>query len=86
MINLALTLWPLGDIGRAVSFARDAEARSLAVAHVGTRAYGKGFAAMFELMRGDLSRAASNAAELARLARDRDLRMWQAYAAFSRAW
>ena len=82
MFNLALTLWPLGDIERAVSFARDAEVRSLAVAHVGTRACGKSFAAMFELMRGDLSRAASNGAELAQLSRDRDLRMWRAYAAF----
>ena len=65
MLYLALTLWPLGDIGRAVSLVGDAEARIAGLPHIGTRAYGKCHAAMFELMRGDLSRAASNAAELA---------------------
>ena len=28
MLYLALTLWPLGDIGRAVSLVGDAEARA----------------------------------------------------------
>ena len=41
---------------------RDAEARIAGLAHIGTRAHGKMHAAMFELMRGDLSRAAPNAA------------------------
>jgi predicted ATPase len=79
MHYLALTLWPLGDIGRAISLVRDAETRSAALAHVGTRASGKNFAAMFELMRGDLSRAASKAAEFATLTREHELPMWQAY-------
>ena len=65
MLYLALTLWPLGDIGRAVSLVGDAEARIAGLAHIGTRAYGNMHAALFELMRGDLSRAAPNAAELA---------------------
>ena len=52
-VYLALTLWPLGDIGRAISLVRDAEARSASLAHIGTRAYGKRHVAMFELMRGD---------------------------------
>ncbi|MBV8321593.1 MAG: hypothetical protein JO049_13100 [Hyphomicrobiales bacterium] len=55
MVYLALTLWPLGDIGRAISLVRDAEARSTGLAHIGARPYGKGHAAMFELMRGDLA-------------------------------
>jgi hypothetical protein len=65
MLYLALTLWPLGDIGRAVSLVRDAEARIAGLAHVGTRAYVKWHVAVVELMRGDLSPAARNAVELA---------------------
>jgi len=82
MIFLALTTWPLGDIERAVSVGRDAAARVASLAHIGTRAYGKWSAAMFELMRGDLSRAAPNAAETARLAREHDLPVWRAFGVF----
>src|SRR5271166_5624551 len=35
MLYLAVTLWPLGDIGRAVSLVRDAEARIAGLAHAG---------------------------------------------------
>ena len=73
MLFLAFVLWPLGDIGRAVSLVGDAEARIAGLAHVGTRAYGKMHAALFELMRGDFSRAASNGVELVRLAREHEL-------------
>ena len=69
--------WPcgrLGDIERAVSLVELTRRRGIAgLAHVGARAHGKGVAAMFELMRGDLSRAAANGVELARLAREHDL-------------
>jgi predicted ATPase len=78
MLYLALVLWPLGDIGRAVSIVRDAEARIAGHSHIGTRATGNGIVALVELMRGDLSRAARNAVELARLTRDHDLPMWRA--------
>ena len=37
---------------------------------------------MFKLMRGDLARAAPNAVELARLARDHDLLQWRAFGLF----
>jgi predicted ATPase len=82
MLFLALTLWPLGDIGRAVSLVGEAEARIAGLAHIHTRAYGKCHATLFELMRGDLSRAALNAAELARLAHVHDLLLWRAFAVF----
>jgi predicted ATPase len=82
MLYLALVLWPLGDIGRAVSVFGDAEARIAGLAHVNARAQGKMHGAMFELMRGDSSRAASNASELARLAREYDLPLWRAWGAF----
>jgi predicted ATPase len=85
MSYLALTLWPLGDIGRAVSLVGDAEARSAVLAHIFTRAYAKVHAAMFELMRGDHSRAAQSAIELAALLYEHDLPHWQAYGVFLQA-
>ena len=78
MLYLAQTLWPLGDIGRAASLVCDAEARIADHPHIGTRAYGRCHLAVFELMRGDLSRAARNAVELAELTRGHDLSLWQA--------
>jgi class 3 adenylate cyclase/predicted ATPase len=82
MLYLALTLWPLGDIGRAISLLGHVEARIAGLAHIGTRAYGKWLVAMFELMRGDLWRAASNAAELAALTREHELMLWRARGVF----
>jgi predicted ATPase len=82
MLYLARVLWPLGEIGRAVSLVGAAEARITTLAHFGARAHGKVHAAMFELMRGDLSRAAQNASELARLTREYELPFWEAFAVF----
>jgi class 3 adenylate cyclase/predicted ATPase len=82
MFFLGFTLWPLGDVGRAVSVVGGAEARIAGLAHVQTLAYGKMHAALFELMRGDVSRAAPNAAELVRLAREQDLPLWGAAGVF----
>jgi predicted ATPase len=81
-LYLALALWPLGHVGRAASLVTGAQARIPSVAHFGARAQGKMHAAMFELMRGDLSRAAQNASELARLAREYELPFWEAFAVF----
>jgi predicted ATPase len=82
MLYLALTLWPLGDMARALSLVAEAEARSAGLAHIGTRAHGKLHVAMFALMLGDLSRVALNADELVRLAREHDLPTWRAYGIF----
>ena len=82
-LYLALALWPLGDVERAISLARDAQERTARLAHIGTHAYEKAHAALFELMRGDLSRSGLNALELARLSGQHDLPMWRAYG-FSR--
>jgi class 3 adenylate cyclase/predicted ATPase len=82
MHYLALTLWPLGDIGRAVSLVGDAEARIAGHPHIGTRANGKWHLAVFALMLGNLSRVALNADELVRLAREHDLPTWRAYGIF----
>jgi class 3 adenylate cyclase/predicted ATPase len=82
MLYLGLVLWPLGDVERAVSHVRSAEARIASLSYIGARAFGAMFAAIFELMRGDLARAAPNAVELARLAREHDLPHWRAYGFF----
>jgi predicted ATPase len=74
---LALTLWPLGDVERARALIESAQIRTASVAYIGTRAYEKAVAAWFELMCGNISRAAQNGAELARLARDHDLPFWR---------
>jgi predicted ATPase len=82
MVYLALVSWPLGDVERAVSLLHDAEARIANPAHIGTQPYWIAHVAVFELMRGNRPRVAANGLELARLARDRDLPTWRAYAAF----
>jgi len=82
MLYLALTLWPLGDIRRAVSVVGDAEARIADLAFIGTRVFGKWHVAMFELIRGNLARAATNAAELVRLTREHELTVWKANGSF----
>ena len=86
MHYLALTLWPMGDIGRAVSLVGRAEARIADLTHVGTLAPGRMHAAMFDLMRGDRARVASNAFELTRLAREFDLNLFRAFGVFLEGW
>jgi predicted ATPase len=79
MLHLALTLWPLGDVGRAISLVDGARKRIKGLSHIGTHAHGNMYAAMFELMRGDLSRALQDASELARLLRQYELPFWEAF-------
>jgi predicted ATPase len=82
MLYLAITLWELGDIERAVSLVGSAEARIAGLAHIITHAYAKTNMAIFELMRHDLPRAAPHAVELARLAREHDLLLYRAFGVF----
>ena len=82
MLYLAITLWPQGEVGRAVSLLDDAEARIAGLPNIATRAYGRTHAALFELIRGNLARVAPNAHELARLAREHELPQWRASAVF----
>ena len=49
MYYLALTLWPLGDLGRAVFLVDEAEVRVAALAHIGTVAFGRMHATLFAL-------------------------------------
>ena len=60
MLYLAIAAWPMGDVSLALSLAERATARIASVTHIGTKAYGAMHTAMFELMRGDIARVASN--------------------------
>ena len=82
MCYLAIVLWPLGNVRRAISLVDGAHERLASVAHIGTHPYAKYHAAMFELMRGDRARAAENGSETARLAREHDLPLWRLGGAF----
>jgi class 3 adenylate cyclase/tetratricopeptide (TPR) repeat protein len=82
MADLAQTLWPLGNVDRAVSLMENLKARIARLAHVGTLAFGRFHLAMFEIRRGDPLRAAPHALELARITREHDLALFRAFALF----
>jgi tetratricopeptide (TPR) repeat protein len=86
MFNLALVSWPLGEVDRAISLIDRMQMRIADLTHVGTLALGRMHAALFELMRGDQTRAAPNAFELARLAREHELTMYSAFGVFLQGW
>jgi len=86
MLYLAIAIWPMGKIDRALSLIESATARIADVTHAGSKAYAAMHAAMFELMRGDVPRTAVNATEVARLADEHDLSLWRAFAMFLRGW
>ena len=86
MVCLAIASWPLGDVDRAISLIDRMQTRMADLTHVGTLAYCKMYAALFELMRGDYLRAARNVFELARLAHEHDLPLWRAFGAFLEGW
>ena len=75
MFSLAVVLWPLGEVDRAISFIDRMQTRIAGLTHVGTLAVGRMHAALFESMRGEHARVAPNVFELVRLAREHDLPM-----------
>ena len=86
MAYLAVALWPLGEVDRAASVIDRMQTRIADLTHVGTLAFGRMHAALFELTRGDPTRAAPNAFELARLAREQELTMFRAFGVFLQGW
>jgi class 3 adenylate cyclase/predicted ATPase len=83
---LAVALWPLGEIDRAISLIDRMQTRIAQITHAGTLAFARLHAALFELIRGDPARAEPNASELARLAREHKLIFHGAAAAFLEGW
>jgi hypothetical protein len=78
MAYLAIASWLLGEVDRANSIIDRMQSRITDLTHVGILAFGRMHSALFELMRGDHARAAPNAFELSRLAREHDLPMFRA--------
>ena len=83
---LALVLWPLGEIDRAVSSMSQTLARMESLTHGNTVALGHMFAAQFTLMLGGPIRANQNSLELARVARAHDLAQFRAFGMFFHGW
>ena len=83
---LAIVLWVLGDVARATALAQQAHERIERIPHANTLAYGKLHMALFELIRGEVSRAVLNALELGQVARENDLPLFRALAEFLEAW
>ena len=86
LLYLAIAAWPMGDVSGSLSLVERARSRLASVTHIGTRAYGAMHTAMFDLMRRDIVRVASNTTELARLANDHELALWSAYGVFLQGW
>ncbi len=86
MTLLAMVSWPLGEVGRAISLIDRMQARMAGVTHVGTLALGRMQTAVFELMRGDHSRARTNVSELTRIVREHDLPLFRAFEEFLEGW
>jgi predicted ATPase len=85
-LYLALTLWPLGDIGRAVSLVRGARTRIAGLSHLNAHANGNMHAALFELMRRDRSQTRADVFELVRIFREHDMRQYRVYGEFLEGW
>jgi predicted ATPase len=86
MAYLGFTLWILGETDRGVSLLERVRERVASLTHAHTLALGTMHAAFFELMRGERSRARNDAAELARILREHDLRLFGAFGEFLEGW
>ncbi len=86
MLCLAMTLWPLGELERAISQVNAALERTEALPDARTRAYARMHAAVFELMRGRFSQVASHASAFTKVIKDYDLGFWRPLAVFFDGW
>ena len=86
MVNLAAVSWSLGEVERAISLIERMQTRLAGLTHVGMLAFGKMHLALFDLMRGDHARATPKTFELASLAREHELAMYDAFGAFLHGW
>jgi tetratricopeptide (TPR) repeat protein len=82
---LALTIWPLGDVTGAIALVERAQKRMEHISHASSRANGKMHAAMFELARGNLAKAASNSLEFGRITCEHGL-AFQPHSSFLEGW
>jgi len=86
MNYLALTLWPTGEIARALKLQAAATQRARETRHLHTIAYAVSYRAVFEAMRSDARAAEPYAAETLELGRTHDLRLYIGYGAVASGW
>ena len=86
LVVLAMTLWPLGEIGRAGQCAKQAIARAVETKHVATLAFAYGYKALFEMMRGNVLEQRGLADTLLALAREHAMPQWFAIGTFAQGW
>ena len=86
MVYLAFASWSLGEVDRSSSLIDSMQKRITDLTHVGTLAFATGYAAFFQLMRGDRGRAALKAVELTQLVRMQELPMFRAFGVFFEGW
>ncbi|HME83759.1 MAG TPA: hypothetical protein VKG91_04205 [Roseiarcus sp.] len=83
---LGLTLWALGDVQSARSFAEEAMEQALNAGHVNTIAYAHTWKGVFEMARRDVERTGFHAGAGLAIAREHGLDLWLAYATALRGW
>ena len=87
MGNLAHVLWPLGEVRSSDrGSASQMQTRIIGLTHARALSFARLHTALFELMRGDHSRVAHSAVELARLAREHELTMYRSFGVFLEGW
>jgi predicted ATPase len=86
LVVLAMTLWPLGEFGRAAQCAEQAIARAVETKHVATVAFAYGYKALFEMMRGNVFEERELADALLALAREHTMPQWFAIGTFAQGW
>jgi len=86
MVSLPLALWPLGILDRAGSLTEEAVAHALETKHIPTIVLVYDWAAHFEMMRRDRSRAAANVQALLGLAREHAISDFIASGTFGDGW
>ena len=86
MLQLALTLWLLGEATRAQELATKALALAVESGHVPTVVYGYTWKGTLDILRGDNAATIECAEAISRLGREHDLPFWLAIAAFFKDW
>ena len=86
LIVLGMTLWPLGETGRASECAEQAVTRAVESKQIATLAFAHGYKVLFEMMRQDVSRAGEHATALLALASEHAMPQWFAIGTFAQGW
>ena len=83
---LSIVLWPLGELDRARELVDRMTTRFEGLGHLATSTYGMMHRLMFEIVAGNVGRAAPVATALSSVARQHGINLWISFGAFSEAW